>query len=848
MNKLYKGVYKGEDFDTKVQKELVADLVGDYIFTDKDFVRQLSTKNRNVFQKVYDEIKYLCKVATAGSKEARELEKVKKTFAEVYRESGKVLTEGPQELYKDEKSVDENEDSADNPDMRYSVSEEVLENIEKILYDNNSPLTIVNRAKSNNNSSIKWVYKAEIFSVTENILFHEKISEINQGSQAFQKNSIDEYMLQIENKIVFTDGNYESPYISEIVEVMTESQTEFEAIKERIFDVEKGKSSKQDAVRYVQNVYGKGCVITYTSGNDGVYGWEDGRRKGKTRRAVVRNYLKKHYGRGNDNQINETKVEGDANRQASTSEVKLGNNFTDVDGAFFDANYSLSEETESIDNYTEEQYNNFGWITDNNLVSKQERETLLSRYADYKHNGDKYPTTRFGEAVIHSTECPDVIMYVKGEIGEPNVTKIVRINSRNPRTISKAKENILKNERGQIYQPYDFVRTYFGEEILAVDRKRDYESFREVKARIKRERSQESNTNSGTGQDRAGSVQQNSRIDRADLKGSAFSLSENGENPIKNGNYNIYGSDVKLEAEPTENTEDIAPVTENIAGKTYISMEDFANQEGSVWNNVDFNDDATKKSITQETHNNMVSEGSVVVVSDEVLTNVEQSFPDLRTIKKKERTPILKEAMNKLKNNIRQFLNNFKNQSFEFEVNGKVLEAKLYNTGINEVLEKVTQEKANMLYSTKDIFKNARYLYSTPDYDGDPNVYRWNYFYTPVQIGENVVGVRIAVRDLAKQGESQIYNWGIKKDTSLDGVRDDSLNRESHDVSSDVSAYSISDIAPVVNTEDVAESATTTDSSDIAPIVNKQDISAIETAEHILFYILFIPTQRSIFI
>ena len=194
-------------------------------------------------------------------------------------------------------------------DIRYSVSEERLENIGKILYNSNSPLAIDNRAKSNNNSSIKWVYKAEVFSVIENKLFHEKISEINQGSQAFQKNSIDEYMLPIENKIVFTDGNYETPYVSEIIEILTDSQTEFEAIKERIFDVEKGKSSKQDAVRYVQNVYGKGCVITYTSGNDGVYGWEDGRRKGKTRRTVIRNYLNKHYGRGNDNQINETKAD-----------------------------------------------------------------------------------------------------------------------------------------------------------------------------------------------------------------------------------------------------------------------------------------------------------------------------------------------------------------------------------------------------------------------------------------------------------------------------------------------------------------------------------------------------------
>ena len=197
----------------------------------------------------------------------------------------------------------------------------------------------------------------------------------------------------------------------------------------------------------------------------------------------------------------------------------------------------------------------------------------------------------------------------------------------------------------------------------------------------------------------------------------------------------------------------------------------------------------------------------------------------MRSMKKKERTPILKSAMTRLKTDLRQFLNGFKNQSFEFDVNGQVLDATLYSTGINEVMEKVTKEKANMLYSTEAIFRNARYLYSTPDYDSDPNVYRWNYFYTPVQIGEATVGVRIAVRDLAKQGESQIYNWGIKKDaslggvgrginnrishgassdasadTSLDGVRDDLDNRKPYGISSNVSNNNIPQTVPGVNT------------------------------------------------
>ena len=46
-----------------------------------------------MFQRIYDEVKYLCKVATAGSQEARQLEKVKKAFDKVYREGAKVKTD-----------------------------------------------------------------------------------------------------------------------------------------------------------------------------------------------------------------------------------------------------------------------------------------------------------------------------------------------------------------------------------------------------------------------------------------------------------------------------------------------------------------------------------------------------------------------------------------------------------------------------------------------------------------------------------------------------------------------------------------------------------------------------------
>lgn len=88
LSRLYEGI-EGAD----VNAEITADLVGDYLFTDSDFINNLSVNHRNVFQKMYDEVKYLLKVATAGSKEARELEKVKRAFDKAYREAGKAQTD-----------------------------------------------------------------------------------------------------------------------------------------------------------------------------------------------------------------------------------------------------------------------------------------------------------------------------------------------------------------------------------------------------------------------------------------------------------------------------------------------------------------------------------------------------------------------------------------------------------------------------------------------------------------------------------------------------------------------------------------------------------------------------------
>ena len=77
-----------------IENELTADMIGDYLFTDEDFINRLSTEKPGVFKKIYEEIKYLVKVATAGSKEAKQLEKVKRAFDKAYKQTEQRTREG----------------------------------------------------------------------------------------------------------------------------------------------------------------------------------------------------------------------------------------------------------------------------------------------------------------------------------------------------------------------------------------------------------------------------------------------------------------------------------------------------------------------------------------------------------------------------------------------------------------------------------------------------------------------------------------------------------------------------------------------------------------------------------
>ena len=158
----YGGIYTDENYTKVIEKEVTGDMVGEFVFSDRKFVEHLSTQDQNLFQKIWDEIKYLAKVATAGSKEARELAKVQRVFEKAYREAAKASNETK---YSIGEIVDENNKSYGigvhldstlldtlTPDERKAMVKERIKELGGEVftaYDNNGNAVDITIAKPN---------------------------------------------------------------------------------------------------------------------------------------------------------------------------------------------------------------------------------------------------------------------------------------------------------------------------------------------------------------------------------------------------------------------------------------------------------------------------------------------------------------------------------------------------------------------------------------------------------------------------------------------------------------------------------------------------------------------------
>ena len=110
-------------------------------------------------------------------------------------------------------------------------------------------------------------------------------------------------------------------------------------------------------------------------------------------------------------------------------------------------------EKDEIDNYTEEQYNNFGWARANGVLSARENERLRSLFADAVSKQSNPPKTKSGEYMIAIGEDVDnKIAYMTGEIDNPVITRVLKIDEYNETKLSEIRSHLYALERKGIRQ------------------------------------------------------------------------------------------------------------------------------------------------------------------------------------------------------------------------------------------------------------------------------------------------------------------------------------------------------------------------------------------------------------
>lgn len=121
----------------------------------------------------------------------------------------------------------------------------------------------------------------------EYAMFREKIAEIKIGKGAqFPKSANGEYILAIDNKLVYTDGEFVDTHVSRIIELNVGDETLTDYVRNFIFDEEKKGTSYAELQGAIEGSFGEGSANIFTLADERGNARQNGRGKERNIKKV----------------------------------------------------------------------------------------------------------------------------------------------------------------------------------------------------------------------------------------------------------------------------------------------------------------------------------------------------------------------------------------------------------------------------------------------------------------------------------------------------------------------------------------------------------------------------------
>ena len=129
--------------------------------------------------------------------------------------------------------------------------------------------------------------KFSLMSKREYAQFYSRVGEMKAGKRAqFHVSPDGQYVFDIENKLVYTDGKWHNPQIFCVIELKVGNETMTDLARQFVLDGKKEGSSLVEIRGAIEDCFGKGSFLVHMESDGWRNGWQNGRREERDLQAL----------------------------------------------------------------------------------------------------------------------------------------------------------------------------------------------------------------------------------------------------------------------------------------------------------------------------------------------------------------------------------------------------------------------------------------------------------------------------------------------------------------------------------------------------------------------------------
>jgi len=127
---------------------------------------------------------------------------------------------------------------------------------------------------------VEWAVESGVLTEEERIAFFHRIADIAKLGDKVRRTSDGGYIVDLGNKLLFTDGDWHAPSLSSVIILNDTSETSMRVAKDVIFNGRHNKTGYEESRQTIERAYWPGYVERFTAQNSRTYGGENARAEG----------------------------------------------------------------------------------------------------------------------------------------------------------------------------------------------------------------------------------------------------------------------------------------------------------------------------------------------------------------------------------------------------------------------------------------------------------------------------------------------------------------------------------------------------------------------------------------